>query len=94
MAKVLVLLLTVTFACTRVVDPDQFVTEAIVRFVEVEGGCWALVAPNGTSYEPRDLPASFRFDGRQVIATLRLDPQTGTVCAVGRPVLVISIQGK
>lgn len=77
-----------------VTDPNRFSTYATVRFVNVEGGCWQLVAPSGTSYEPRDLPPGFQSDGRQVTVTLRFDDNTGTVCAVGRPVLVLSIRDR
>ena len=93
-APALLALIAIGCSTTEASDANEFSTDATVRFLNVEGGCWQLVAPSGTSYEPRDLAPAFQADGRQVTATLRLDDNTGTFCAVGRPVVVLSIRDR
>jgi hypothetical protein len=72
-------------------DPQQFSLEATVRFVDLEGGCWTLVANETTRYEPIELAEEFRVDGLRVRVTLRHRLDMGSVCMVAPLAEVISI---
>ena len=61
--------------------PSPLGTNATVRFIDIEGGCWALDTPRGR-YEPIGLPAEFRVDGLAVVVTLRDAPDMGSVCMI------------
>ena len=54
-------------------------TNATIRFVDLEGGCWALVTSAG-SYEPIGLPEEFRRDGLAVYAVAHGAPDVVSVC--------------
>ncbi|MDH3495559.1 MAG: hypothetical protein OER21_02235 [Gemmatimonadota bacterium] len=63
---------------------------ATVRFVDVEGGCWALDT-DSVRYEPLGLPAEFRVDGSAVQAVIESATDVGTICMVGRLVRILAI---
>ena len=72
---------------------DQvFKTHATVRFLGIEGGCWALETPAGT-YEPTSLPAQFRRDGQRVYVVVR-GTRLASVCQIGQLVAVDSIRSQ
>ena len=57
-----------------------------IRFISVEGGCWALDASDGRRFELRSdqVPDRFRHDGTRVsIIGMERDDWAG-VCQVGR----------
>jgi len=66
-------------------------TNATVRFVNLEGGCWALETPAG-SYEPIGLPAPFRIDGLAVYAVMRGAPGSVSICQMAPLVTLDSIR--
>ena len=85
-----VLLVSVALACgehsldaglaAAPLAPHQvLVTNATVRFVDLEGGCWVLETATGT-YEPIDLPTVFRIDGLAVYAVVRSAPGAVSIC--------------
>ncbi len=85
-------LLTAAGGCSReIVDPDPSTTEATVRFVGIEGGCWLLDADNGSRYEPIGLPAEYRVDGRRVRVTVKPRSGAASTCMVGDLVDIVSI---
>lgn len=61
-----------------------------VRFLEVEGGCWQVVATDGGRYElrPDQAPASVLRDGARVELEVRLSESRVSACRVGTPVEV------
>ncbi len=65
-------------------------TNATVRFVSLEGGCWALETAAGT-YEPTSLPAPFRTDGLPVYVVARGAPLL-SVCQIGPLVTLDTIR--
>jgi|ERR1051325_11273830 hypothetical protein len=75
--------------------PDQTLSiDATVRFDRtVEGGCWSLATTNGT-YEPVDLPSTFRVDGQPVHVALRDAPGWASICMIAPLVHVASIQAR
>ncbi|MGH8250143.1 MAG: hypothetical protein ACREVI_05525 [Steroidobacteraceae bacterium] len=80
-------------ATTRQATTDSAITAevtAIVRFLDVEGGCWALDTPQG-SIQPLSLPPQFQSDGMRVRVSLRATPDMMSVCQVGPSYEVISI---
>ncbi len=73
-----------------VLDVNQVVrTNATVRFVAVEGGCWAIQTPDG-DYEPADLPKRYRVNGLRVHVVLR-GARMGSFCMIAPVVTVDSV---
>jgi len=73
-----------------VLDVNQVVsTNATVRFVAIEGGCWAIQTPNG-DYEPADLPERYRVNGLRVHVVLR-GARMGSFCMIAPVVTVDSV---
>ncbi len=66
-------------------------TNATVRFVAVEGGCWAIQTPGG-DYEAVNLPETFRVNGLRVNVVLR-GTRAVTPCQIAAPVTLDSIRG-
>ena len=66
-------------------------TNATIRFVNMEGGCWAIETAPGTRYEPVNLAAGFQTDGLQVRVVLRDAPNAYGVCQMAPYVTIDSI---
>jgi hypothetical protein len=94
----LILLSASDFSCSTSGDslgPTVSIeVSGVVRFVDVEGGCWAFRADDGTAYELVADKASSRIlvDGAR--ATLVLAPRKGavSVCVVGRIAVVDEVK--
>lgn len=71
-------------------DPD-FDTDGVVRFVDVEGGCWAIEAGD-ERLEPINLPEEFRVDGLAVTFEANDAVDVASLCQIGRPVEIEFIQ--
>ena len=72
-------------------DVNQVIsTDATLRFVAIEGGCWALQTPGG-DYEPRGLPEKYRVNGLRVRVVIR-GSQSGSFCAIAPVVALDSIR--
>lgn len=65
---------------------------ATVRFVEIEGGCWMLLAADGRRFEPVGLPDAFRVDGLRVRVTLQSRPDMASVCMIAPLAEVLAIR--
>jgi hypothetical protein len=68
-------------------------TDATIRFVDLEGGCWAIETPQG-GYEPVSLAAQFKVDGMRVHAVIRDAPHTMSICMIAPMVSVDSIRAR
>jgi hypothetical protein len=66
-------------------------TNATIRYVGIEGGCWGLVTPQG-QYEPVSLASQFRVDGLAVYAVVRSAPTAVSACMMAPLVTVESIR--
>ena len=66
-------------------------TDATIRYVGVEGGCWAIDLDSGQRYEPVNLAVDFRKDGLRVHVELRAAPDMVSTCMLGPLVTVESI---
>ena len=66
-------------------------TDATVRFVNLEGGCWALETASGR-YEPIGLPAEFRIDALAVYVVARGAPEAVSICQMAPLVTLDSIR--
>ena len=73
--------------------PQPLAINATVRFVDIEGGCWALDTPRGR-YEPIGLPAEFRVDGLAVAVTIRAAPDMGSICMIAPLVRIDAIRAR
>ena len=47
-------------------DPNLITANGTVRWMDLEGGFFGLVADDSTKYDPGTLPAEFRTDGLRV----------------------------
>ena len=63
---------------------------ATVRFLNVEGGCWALDIGD-RRLEPINLDNSYKVDGLPVIATVRAENDKVSICMIGQIVSVLDI---
>lgn len=64
-----------------------------MRWIELEGGFWGIVAPNGSKYLPtQTLPESVQKEGLPVRGTLRLRKGVMTLQMWGSPVEVVTIE--
>lgn len=79
-------------SCSNTTEPDLTQVVATVEFLNVEGGCWSLLASDGVRYEPVDLGEEFREDGLQVTATVRPLAEVASVCQIGKIVEIESIR--
>ena len=81
-----------TSACDGrdVSDPDPLGTNAKVRFVNVEGGCWVLIAENGYTFEPTALPPGYKHDGLSVRFSYQPRNDAGSFCMVGGEIVEIT----
>lgn len=71
-------------------EPNPAGTNAKVRFVNVEGGCWVLVSESGTTFEPTALPAGYRKDGLDVRFAYQTRNDVGSYCMVGGEIVEIT----
>jgi hypothetical protein len=84
--------MVLAFGCDGrdVSDPDPLGTDATVRFVGVEGGCWILVAENGSTFEPIALPDAYREDGLHIRFAYQARHDAGSRCLVGGEIVEIT----
>jgi hypothetical protein len=68
-------------------------TEATVRLLPVEGGCWVLSTATGR-YQPVNLPDAYKSDGKAVRVVMRGATDMMSVCQVGPLVHVDSISAR
>lgn len=62
----------------------------VVRFIDIEGGCWTIEAA-GDLYEPIDLPAAFQEDGLEVDFEAVERDDLASICQVGPIVELLRI---
>jgi hypothetical protein len=62
-----------------------------VRYVDLEGGFYGLVADDGSRYDPQSLPDSLRVDGRRVRFRIRMRDAL-TTRMWGTPVTVLHVE--
>ncbi len=60
---------------TNTTDPDEVAVSGTVRYMEIEGGFFAIKGDDGTAYDPVNLDPAFQVDGLrvQVFAIIRRD---------------------
>lgn len=66
---------------------------ATVRFVNLEGGCWALEV-RGVRYEPVGLPANLLQDGLEIRVWFRAAPDLASYCMIAPLVRVDSARAR
>ena len=66
-----------------VTDPGAVVLDAVVQYVDVEGGCWRLHT-DSVNYEPMNLDSTFHRDGIAVRAAVIPRDDVASFCMVGR----------
>ncbi|HSE65675.1 MAG TPA: hypothetical protein VLB12_01725 [Gemmatimonadales bacterium] len=72
--------------------PGQIVTtEATVRFIDIEGGCWVIETAAGRHYEPVNLSSGLHTDGLKVNVVMSDASAGASICQVGPLVTLDSI---
>ena len=77
-----------------VTPPDAVIVDGTVRFIAIEGGCWAISVGAQTQYEARGLPDAFKRSGLAVRAAVREPAQWGSYCMIGPVVDVLWIRAR
>lgn len=62
-----------------------------VRFIELEGGFYGIITPEGDNYLPLNLPKEFQVDGLQVTFSAHEERDISTIAMWGKPVRIDSI---
>jgi hypothetical protein len=66
-------------------------TDATIRWQEIEGGFFGIVADDGTRYDPVNLPGAFRQDGLRV--RIEATPaRRSSIHMWGSPIEILSIR--
>jgi hypothetical protein len=78
-------------AAPPLVTDTRITTNATVRFVALEGGCWLLETVDG-SYQPVNLPAQYRVDGLRVCVVFKSAPSMVSVCMLAPLVSIETIR--
>jgi hypothetical protein len=76
-------------------DPNAFVVNGTIRYLDIEGGCWAFqVDPRTAGYQPVGLPPEFRRDGLAVRAALKPRGDLVSFCMIGPIAEVVWIRAR
>lgn len=66
--------------------------DAVVRFIDIEGGCWVLELSSGQRVQPLGLPKDLYRDGLAISVQLEHAESTLTTCQTGIPMRVVSAE--
>ena len=72
-------------------DDDTFVVEGTVRFAQIEGGCWYILASDQARYLPINLPSELRQDGLPIVVQVKPRDDWASACGFGRIVEIVRI---
>jgi len=87
---VAVLTLTLLAACTGA-SRDLVSQTGTVRFIDLEGGFYGIVADNGEHYDPINLGQEFRQDGLRVRFQAKIRQDIASIRMWGKIVEIIRI---
>lgn len=73
-------------------DPNQISTTGTVRFQEMEGGFWGIVADDGGKYDPLKLDEKFQKEGLRVRFKAIPDPDIMSTHMWGKIVKLTQIE--
>lgn len=71
---------------------DQFTMNGTVRYIDLEGGFFGIVAEDGSHFLPMNLPEEYRVDNLCVAFTARKLDDVNTIYMWGTIVQILSIQ--
>jgi hypothetical protein len=73
-------------------DPEDVISDTgTVRYIDLEGGFYGLIADDSTRYLPDSLDASFRQDGLRVRFRARVREDAVTTQMWGQPIDLLNI---
>lgn len=72
--------------------PTRISTTGTVRFQELEGGFWGIIADDGRKFDPMGLDAKFQKDGLRVRFEATPDPDRMSTHMWGRIVRITRIE--
>ena len=88
--RAILLALAILPAACGITDPD-FEDDGVVRFIGVEGGCWAIDVGE-VRLEPINLTEEFRVDGLLVHFEAEERTDLASICQIGQIVELKSIR--
>lgn len=65
-----------------------------IKFVDLEGGCWKIIASNGENYEPTNLEEAYKQDGLEVKFEGIIRNDMASICQVGTLIEITKIENK
>jgi hypothetical protein len=86
-----IILLSLLASCDFSDDDKTFAIVGTVKFSQVEGGCWFVLATDDTRYEPLNMPEELREDGLDVKLIVRPRDDAVSICMVGRLVEIVRV---
>jgi hypothetical protein len=73
-------------------EKEEVITmTGVVKYVNVEGGCWKIVGDDGNDFEPSNLPKAFMINDLPVDLEIMWQADFASVCQVGIPIVIVSI---
>ncbi len=72
-------------------DVDTFELHGTVVYKDIEGGFFAIDGDDGKTYDPINLPDSFKKDGLKVNITARFRKDVGGIHMVGDIIQIVNI---
>ncbi|MEK6833116.1 MAG: hypothetical protein AABY32_03640 [Nanoarchaeota archaeon] len=73
-------------------ENEKIEGEGIVKFVDVEGGCWIIETDDGIKYEPTNLNESYKQNGLKVEFEGKIQENMTSVCQVGTLIKLTEIE--
>lgn len=67
-------------------------TTGVIYLIDVEGGCWKILATDGTKYEPINLEEEYKETGLKVKFEGEIQKEVVTTCQVGIPIKLTEIE--
>jgi hypothetical protein len=75
-------------------DVDTFELHGTVVYKDVEGGFFAIDGDDGKTYDPINLPDSFKINGLKVNITAKLRNDMGSIHMVGDIIEIVKIDAE
>ena len=75
-------------------DGDTFNIQGTVVRMVIEGGFFAVKSDDGKTFEPINLPDSFKRDGMKVSVTARIRRDMGSIHMVGDIIEILQITAR
>lgn len=66
----------------------------VIKYIDIEGGFYGIIADDGQKFLPRNLPTDFKKDGLRIAFQVKLLTGVVSIQMWGKPVEVVSMEKK